>query len=246
MTYNQKTFRDHVEKEHKQSKVSEYLREIVYGGSDGIVTTFAVVAGFAGAQSSGVAQYSIMVVLLFGLANLFADAASMGLGNILSILADKDVYKTHREKELLEIRNNREQEINETLYILQSKGYSKEDAIKMTQLYSKNEQYWTDFMMQYELELSDPEQENPISAGLSTFFSFIFFGAIPLLPYIIFGLRENTFLISIIFTLSALVLLGFVRWKVTTQTLLRSVSEIVLIGGLSAVIAYVVGTFFRT
>lgn len=245
MEYNEKTFKNHIEKEHRQSKVSEYLKEIVYGGSDGIVTTFAVVAGFAGAQSAEIAQYSVLVVLLFGTANLFADASSMGLGNILSILADKDVFKAHRKKELEEIRSNPEQEMKETLYILKSKGYSDKDAKELAKLYSKNEQYWADFMMQHELELPNPEHENPLATGFSTFISFIIFGAIPLLPYIIFGLNENTFTISIAFTLAALVFLGIVRWKVTTQTLVRSVLEVVFIGGLSAVIAYIVGTFFR-
>ena len=41
---------EHLQLEHKRTAISEYLREIVYGGNDGIVTTFAVVAGFAGAQ----------------------------------------------------------------------------------------------------------------------------------------------------------------------------------------------------
>ncbi len=245
MVYNEKTFKEHVEKGHKQSKISEYLKEIVYGGSDGIVTTFAVVAGFAGAQSSEVAQYSVMVVLLFGLANLFADASSMGLGNILSILADKDVFRARRNQELKEIRTNPEQEIAETLYILKSKGFKDEDAQKLAVIYSKNENYWADFMMQHELEIPNPEQENPLATGFSTFASFLFFGSIPLLPYILFGLRENTFTLSIIFTFFALVFLGVVRWKVTTQTILRSICEIVLIGGLSAVIAYIVGMFFR-
>lgn len=245
MEFDEKSFKKHIKEEHRQSTISEYLKEIVYGGSDGIVTTFAVVAGFAGAQSSEVAQYSIMVVLLFGLANLFADASSMGLGNILSILADKDVFKTHREKELEEIRKNPEQETKETLYILKSKGYSQSDAKKMAELYSKNENFWADFMMQYEFEIPNPEQENPLATGFSTFISFIVFGAIPLLPFILFGNRSDIFTISIMFTLLALIFLGIVRWKVTTQTILRSVTEIVLIGGLSAVIAYVVGTFFR-
>lgn len=245
MEYNEKTFKNHIVKEHKQSNVLEYLREIVYGGSDGIVTTFAVVAGFAGAKLDVVSEYSIAIILLFGLANLFADAASMGLGNILSILADKDVYRTHRNKELIEIQNNPDQEVNETLYILQSKGYSKTDAIQMTELYRKNKSFWADFMMHYELEISNPENEHPIKTGLSTFFSFLIFGSIPLLPYILFGLRENTFIIAIIFTVFALVILGLVRWKVTTQNIVRSVMEIVIIGGTSAMIAYFVGTFFR-
>jgi predicted membrane protein (TIGR00267 family) len=101
-------------------------------------------------------------------------------------------------------------------------------------------------MMQHELELPNPDQENPLATGLSTFLSFIIFGAIPLLPYIIFGLRENTFTMAIIFTFLALVFLGILRWRVTTQSLIRSVTEVVLIGGLSAVIAYIVGTFFRS
>lgn len=245
MKYTKETFKRHVEEEHRQSKVAEYLREIVYGGSDGIVTTFAVVAGFTGAQSNDVAVFSVMVVLLFGFANLFADAASMGLGNILSILADKDVFKSHRDKELNEIRNNPNAEIEETIFILEMKGYSEKDAKEMAKYYSKNEQYWADFMMQHELEISNPENENALATGFSTFISFIVFGAVPLIPFVAFGLRENTFIISVIFTLLALILLGIVRWKVTTQTLIRSVSEIVLIGGISAVIAYVVGMFFR-
>jgi len=245
MEYTKEEFEEHVAKEHKQSAFSEYLREIVYGGSDGIVTTFAVVAGFSGAQSASVAEFSIMIVLLFGLANLIADASSMGLGNILSILADKDVYRNHRQKELQEIKNNPKQEMRETLYILQQKGYSKKDAQTMAALYAKNSEYWADFMMQNELEMSNPEHENPILAGLSTFLSFLVFGAVPLLPYIFLGLTENIFAISILFTLCALVLLGVVRWKVTTQSLIRSIMEIVFIGGLSACLAYIIGTFFQ-
>ena len=104
--YTEKEFQHHIESEHRFS-LSGYLKEIVYGASDGIVTTFAVVAGFTGAQS-GINQFPVVIVLIFGFANLLADAFSMGLGNVLSILADKDVYKTERDKELYEIKNNPE------------------------------------------------------------------------------------------------------------------------------------------
>ena len=56
-----------------------YLRDIVYGAIDGIVTTFAVVAGVTGGALSARA------VLIVGIANLFADGLSMGVGNYLSI-----------------------------------------------------------------------------------------------------------------------------------------------------------------
>jgi Uncharacterized membrane protein len=100
-----------------QTTLTDYFKEIIYGGIDGIVTTFAVVAGFAGAalSSSEVTQLSFLVVLLFGLANLFADAASMGLGNFLSVRSEQDLYNAAREKEATEIRHNTEAEIAETI-----------------------------------------------------------------------------------------------------------------------------------
>ena len=75
-----KEFRQHLATEHNLGRFSEFLREIVYGGNDGIVTTFAVVAGFAGAGAEGAAAVGAIAVLLCGLANVFADAASLGLG----------------------------------------------------------------------------------------------------------------------------------------------------------------------
>ncbi|WP_439103659.1 VIT1/CCC1 transporter family protein, partial [Celeribacter marinus] len=78
------------------TRFTDHLKQIVYGGNDGIVTTFAIVAGFAGAESQGAAQIGALAVLLFGLANLFADATSMGLGEFLSARAARDMIKRRR------------------------------------------------------------------------------------------------------------------------------------------------------
>jgi len=212
--------------------------------SDGIITTFAVVAGFTGAQSQGISQYPVIIVLIFGFANLLADAFSMGMGNVLSIFADKDVYKTERDKELYEIKNNPEFEKKETIYILRKKGFTEDQAKKITELYSKNENYWADFMMRFELEMPTPEHENPLLTGFTTFASFVIFGFIPLIPYVLIT-GGDKFLTSVIFTFIALALLGVLRWKVTTQTLWRTISETVALGGIAAVIAYFVGSLFK-
>ena len=81
------------------SLFSGSIKEIVYGGNDGIVTTFAVIAGFTGAYSSTntTLNLSMLSVLLFGLANLFADGAAMGLGSFLSLRAEKSVYHDFKE-----------------------------------------------------------------------------------------------------------------------------------------------------
>lgn len=185
-------------------------------------------------------------VLLFGLANLFADSVSMSLGNFVSLRSQHDQYNTEKSKELFEIKNSKEQEKEETLLILTSKGFNKEDAVKIIDLYSKNDEYWAEFMMKYELQMPDPEAENPYLTALATFLAFICFGFIPLIPYFFLKNADiNLFLISILFTLSALILLGILRWHITKLSAIRSIGEIVAIGTIASSVAYFVGTFFR-
>ncbi|MCA9362291.1 VIT1/CCC1 transporter family protein [Candidatus Kaiserbacteria bacterium] len=226
----------------------DYFKEVIYGGIDGIVTTFAVVAGFAGAalSSDDTTQFTFLIVLLFGLANLFADAASMGLGNFLSVRSDKDLYLVHRENERVGLTANPANERVETIRILEEKGFSSEDAAKLADTYRSNEEYWLDFMMHHKRELSDPRGDNEVLTGLATFSSFIVFGSIPLLPFIVeqSGDAATTFIYSCIGTFIALILLGLLKWRVIGGRLASSLVEVVLVGGTAAVLAYIVGTFF--
>ncbi len=243
-----KTLQQHLKEEHSQGPLTEYLKEIIYGGNDGIVTTFAVVAGFSGASLFGEALVGIsfLTVLLFGLANLFADGLSMGLGNYLSVKADGDVYQAAEDKERIEIRENTEMEKEETIEILQTKGFSADQAQTMTSILQTNEDYWTDWMMKHELGMEDPRGTNPILTGFATFIAFLIFGVIPLLPYMILDTDPATaFYASIGATLFALIALGIIKGKVLGQKMFRSILEVVLIGGVAAVVAFAVGVMFR-
>jgi VIT1/CCC1 family predicted Fe2+/Mn2+ transporter len=114
-SFTHQTYEAHLAAEHKISPISTYLKEIVYGGIDGIITTFAVVAGFSGAQTGPEGTIPMFVVLLFGFANLFGDASSMGLGNFLSVRADQDVYRKEQKKsdmKLITIQNLKSQRQN--------------------------------------------------------------------------------------------------------------------------------------
>jgi len=239
---------EHLREEHKQSAVAAYIKEVVYGGVDGIVTTFAVVAGFSGAalSSETTTQLSFFIVLLFGLANLFADGVSMGLGNFLSVRSDQDVYHAAREKEVHEIRTNSGAEFEETVTIMMEKGFSEEEANTLASIYQKNEEYWTDFMMTHELEMSDPRGDNPFFTGFATFISFVVFGFVPLVPFVFLASSDafSTFIYSCIGTFAALVLLGIVKWKVVGSDFLKSVGEVVIVGSAAALVAFFVGTFF--
>src|SRR6478609_4089823 len=83
----------------------EYIGEFVYGGIDGAVTTFAVVAGATGAD------LEISVVIILGFANLIADGFSMSVGNFFSTKAERDSYDKHKAIEYWEIEHLREKEI---------------------------------------------------------------------------------------------------------------------------------------
>lgn len=242
-----KTFslEEHLQKEHHASPFQTYLKEIVYGGTDGIITTFAVVAGFTGAEAtSSMPTLPALAVLLFGLANLLADGFSMGLSSFLSLRSEQDIYKSQMSKEAHEIKHNPEMEKVETIEILKYKGFSEKDAKEITRIYMKNPDYWLAFMMNDELKLPNPLEEKPYLTSLATFFSFVIFGIIPLIPYIL-NPSPEAFSGSLIAAFAALFLLGMLRFKVTGENILRCVFEILLVGAIAASIAYFVGTFFK-
>ena len=225
----------------KNSPIAHYLREIVYGGNDGIVTTFAVVAGFSGAAigTSATLALSTMTVLLFGVANLISDGLSMSLGNYLSDKAEADVYASFEKKVQLDHAT--------TIRLLRQKGFSEKNAVQLAVLFEKNPEYWAEWMTQYTAELQDPTTINPFFSSLATFCSFVLFGVIPLIPFIFFQTAntQQLFFLSITTTIIALILLGLLRWKVTGRNIIRSIGEILFVGGAAACAAYVIGLFFR-
>lgn len=226
---------------HQLGRAQEYLRQIVYGGNDGIVTTFAIVSGFAGAQSDGIAQIGGLAVLVFGLANLFADAVSMGLGEFLSGRAQHDLYHSRREMELREIAENPDHERDELETILHQRGLTREDAHATADIMVHHPSIMADLMMTYEFGMHDPAEERPAVNGLVTFCSFLVFGSAPLIPYFLYPPSNTIFLASIFSTLAALCALGLLRWSATGEKLLRTLGETIAVGTACALVAYVVG-----
>jgi VIT1/CCC1 family predicted Fe2+/Mn2+ transporter len=80
----------HVEPTGSLQIARHYVRELIYGSNDGIITTFAVVAGVAGGG------LSLAVVLIIGAANLVADGLSMAVGNYLSIRSHESVLEAQQ------------------------------------------------------------------------------------------------------------------------------------------------------
>lgn len=232
---------DHRREVHKIGALQDSLKQIVYGGNDGIVTTFAIVAGFAGAAAEGAAQIGGLAVLVFGLANLFADAVSMGLGEFLSTRSQRDLYRQQRAIELHEFRENPEHEREELLHMLTARGLSRTDAEQAADLLMKSPELAVDMMMSYELEMPDMRSVSPAFDGMVTFVAFVIFGAIPLVPYFLLDPVMSTFWLSVAATLAALLGLGTLRFVATREALARCLGETVLVGGVCAGVAFGVG-----
>ncbi|MFN3209587.1 MAG: VIT1/CCC1 transporter family protein [Roseovarius sp.] len=231
----------HRREAHRLSQTQEFLKQIVYGGNDGIVTTFAIVAGFAGAQAEGVAQIGGVAVLVFGLANLFADAISMGLGEYLSLRSQHDLYRARRTSELREIAEDPDHERMELFEILRQRGLPAGEADTTATIMSKHPAVMADLMMTYEFGMMDPDEDSPVASGLFTFGSFIVFGAVPLLPYFLLPPTQATFLLSVCATAAALAALGLLRWNATGERMARCVGETLLVGAICAAAAFGVG-----
>jgi len=222
-------------------RIQEFLKQIVYGGNDGIVTTFAVVAGFAGARADGVVQIGALAVLVFGLANLFADAVSMGLGEFLSGRAQRDLYDAQHMRALDRIRKAPAEARTRLGAQLRLRGLSQSDAMAASALLSCKPEVLAELLLRYENGLGHPDDDTPAINGFFTFVAFVLFGVVPLVPYFLLPPIPTTFVLSVVTTLAALTALGLLRWNATGLGLARSVGETVLVGGVCAVVAFVVG-----
>src|SRR5690606_3970330 len=158
----------------------EYIGEFVYGGIDGAITTFAVVAGAEGASLGN----SIVVIL--GVANLIADGFSMSLGNFFSTKAERDNFKKHRQIEYWEVENLPETERLEIREIYEAKGFKGELLDRVVDVITSDKDVWVDTMMKEELEMVMGEKTPYKTAGV-TFVSFILVGSVPLLSYVFMG-----------------------------------------------------------
>jgi len=229
-------------------KIEIYLKDIVYGGSDGIVTTFAVVAGFTGANTGNVEtiQLTTSVVIIFGLANLLADSFSMGLGDFLSIRAERDMYDSILTKEQDNLINNKEQLMLLSDQALEKRGVTGTDKMDLLRLFDRNNDFWLDWFMQEHYGFVERKGRVSFWGPLFTAISFIIFGLIPLIPFFLIKSNPNqAFFISLISMIGALLLLGFFRWKIVKYDLLRTIGETLFVGLLSSSVAFLVGILIK-
>jgi VIT1/CCC1 family predicted Fe2+/Mn2+ transporter len=124
--------------------------------------------------------------------------------------------------------------------ILQSYGLSEADAARVAKSIKADKKRWVDFMMRFELGLEEPDPKRAGRSALTISLAYIAGGLIPLAPYFFFDSVRSALLASVLVTLVALLVFGFIKGLFTTGKPVRSAIQTVVVGGLAASAAFLI------
>jgi VIT1/CCC1 family predicted Fe2+/Mn2+ transporter len=212
-----------------------YLRDWIYGGIDGTITTFAIVAGVVGADMPG------SVVLVLGLANLIADGFAMGAGNYSATKAELDDYRRLMAIERKHIALEPSGEREEIRQIFAGKGFDGLELERIVDVITSDEDRWAKTMAVEEYGLS-PAMKSSLRAAMSTSAAFVLCGLVPLISYLV------GYSLAVCVAATGLVFFGIgaAKSKWSLAGWLRSGSETLVIGMGAAGLSFAIGYALRT
>jgi VIT1/CCC1 family predicted Fe2+/Mn2+ transporter len=229
--YRRKLGMQHVE---KHFSGGEAVRDVVIGMSDGLTVPFALAAGISGALASS------KVVVTAGLAEIAAGSIAMGLGGYLAAKGDAEHYASELRREEEEIVRVPEKEAEEIVEIFENYGVRKEDARGVVVALQRDPKAWRDFMMRFELGLEAPDPRRALRSAFTIAVSYVVGGFVPLTPYILLETPAAALRTSVMVTLGALILFGYVKGHFTGVSRAKSALQTSMVGGLAAGAAYLI------
>ena len=212
----------------------ETLRDIVIGMADGLTVPFALAAGMAGAVS----QTSIICIA--GIAEVTAGAVAMGLGGYLAARGEAEHYGNERLREEREIVEKPKAEREEIVEIFQQYGVAAEECAGVVAALERQPQAWVDFMMRFELGLEKPEPHRALASARNIALAYVVGGMVPLTPYFFSTSISQALRWSVVFTLLALLVFGYIKGRFSGSRPGRSAVQTMLVGGLAAGVAFLV------
>ena len=213
---------------------SEIVKDVVIGMSDGLTVPFALAAGLSGAIDS------TNIIVTAGLAEIAAGSIAMGLGGYMAAKSDTEHYLSETAREEAEVRDKADIEGAEVALVFQSYGLTAEESKPLVDALRKRPQAWVNFMMRFELGLEKPDPKRALVSAATIAGAYIAGGFIPLGPYLFLSTASTALTVSVVMTLIALAIFGYIKGRFTGAPPLRSASQTVLIGGLAAAAAFMI------
>lgn len=210
------------------------VRDLVLGMADGLTVPFALAAGLTGAVDT------TWIIVVAGLAEITAGAIAMGLGGYLAAKSDAEHYENERAREQHEVREKPEAEVAEVVEVLEAYGVKAEEARPLVESLRRDPQRWVDFMMRFELGLERPDPRRALWSAITIGGAYVVGGLIPLWPYMLLRQTSTALAISVIVTLVALTVFGYVKGRFVGAPPLRSAIQTTLIGGVAAGVAFLI------
>jgi vacuolar iron transporter family protein len=212
----------------------ETVRDIVIGMSDGLTVPFALAAGLSGAVES------TAIVVTAGLAEVAAGAIAMGLGGSLAARSDAEHYASERAREHREVGQMPGAEQAEVAAVFGSYGLTREQIAPILEALRARPGAWVDFMMRFELGLEQPNPRRALTSAFTIGGAYVAGGLIPLAPYMLLPSAQVALLVSVLVTLLALAVFGYVKGRFTGAQPWRSGLQTMLVGGLAAAAAFLI------
>jgi VIT1/CCC1 family predicted Fe2+/Mn2+ transporter len=202
--------------------------------ADGLTVPFALAAGLSGAVDS------TAIIVTAGLAEIAAGSIAMGLGGYLAARSDAEHYTQEQVREGQEIRDKPAAEMLEVGTVLQSYGLTPAESAPVVRALASRPAAWVDFMMRFELGLEKPDPRRALTSALTIGGAYAVGGIIPLAPYMLSSSARVALIVSVLVTLCALLIFGYVKGRFTGARPIRSGLQTVLVGGLAAAAAFAI------
>ncbi len=227
---------EHIAERLAQGPSPSYLRDWIYGGIDGTITTFAIVSGVVGAE------LSTRTLLILGIVNILADGFSMAAANFTSTRSEIEEYEHTRRMEERHVELHPEGEREEVRQIFEAKGFQGRDLERAVRVITAERERWVATMMTEEHGLPPVNRSAWVSAGV-TFLAFLLCGAVPILPFALSF--PNAVLSSIIMTAMVFFAIGSVRSRWSPKAWWYAGLETTIIGLAAAGVAFLAGAFLE-
>jgi VIT1/CCC1 family predicted Fe2+/Mn2+ transporter len=211
------------------------LRAAIFGINDGLVSNLALVMGVAGASTEN------QLIVLAGVAGLLAGAFSMAAGEYISMRSQRELFERQIELEREELRLMPEFEQAELSRIYQAKGLTRDEADLVAKRLMQDPEHALDTKIREELGLDPSELGSPSGAAWWSFVAFAIGAMIPLVPFLLTS-GMTAIAISVVLALTSLFAVGAAVSFLTGRSLLFSGARQVAIGGVAALVTYLVGS----